>query len=88
MPDQNMNDELARSARGVPNGQECAMSLTQKLQALAKMAERGRESDVYAGIEYLLRTRPQPAYVGAIDDILAARDWPVWLASKGEPINV
>ncbi len=64
------------------------MTLAEKLQALTKMAEQGRDADVYAGIEYLLKTRPQPSYVRAIDDILAARDFPAWLTSKGTPINV
>ncbi len=62
------------------------MNLSDKLQALVTMVAQGREADAYAGMEYLLRTRPQPEYVAAIDDILAARDWPEWL-SKDRPVN-
>lgn len=65
MPDQNIRPEL--------------MTLTEKLAALTRMAEQGREGDVYAGIEWLLRMRPQPPYVRAIDEILT---------NKGDPTNV
>ncbi len=56
-----------------------SMTLAEKLAALTAMAAQGREGDVYAGIEWLLRMRPQPSYVRAIDEILT---------SKGDPINV
>lgn len=52
------------------------MTLHQKLQALTKMAEQGRDGDVYAGIEWILKSRP----------------WPEWLQSVAadldRPINV
>ncbi len=63
------------------------MTLAEKMQALTDMAAQGRESDVYSGIAYLLRERPQPTYVRDIDDILAAQDWPEWL-SKDRPVNL
>lgn len=63
------------------------MTLAEKMQALTNMAAQGRESDVYSGIAYLLRERPQPTYVRAIDEILASRDWPEWL-SKDRPVNM
>ncbi len=47
------------------------MTLTQKLQGLVAMSEQGRESDVYAGIEFLLRTR----------------DWPAWLTQTAKDID-
>lgn len=42
------------------------MTLAEKLQALVKMAEQGRDGDVYAGLEFLLRTREWPEWLNSV----------------------
>jgi len=50
------------------------MTLVEKLQALTKLAEQGRNGDVYAGIEFLLRTRGWPEW---LNSVAASIDRPV-----------
>lgn len=55
------------------------MTLAQKMQALTKLAEQGRDGDVYAGMEFLLRTREWPEW---LNDVAASIDRPVNLESN------